>query len=70
MDSINDREVIMAFHHNTWTRRHFIASVGVSATVMGAAMTFANTALTTDSSKTLSIVVVGGGCRIGRACGD
>ena len=47
----------MAFHHNTWTRRHFIASVGVSATVMGAAMTFANTALTTDSSKTLSIVV-------------
>ena len=51
----------MAFHHNTWTRRHFIASVGVSATVMGAAMTFANTALTTDSSKTLSIVVVGAG---------
>ena len=34
----------MAFHHNTWTRRHFIASVGVSATVMGAATTFANTA--------------------------
>ena len=51
----------MAFHHNTWTRRHFIASVGVSATVMGAATTFANTALTTDSSKTLSIVVVGAG---------